>query len=140
MSLSYSLFCPFSNMKHVNVNPFHANILFPYLLKTSEIQRFSDIFREYRNGTLTWKGLMPNIALYVTYTMRKPKIVPHKNRNLWYQQFAFYLIILVSSWYFNRIEFFKIIFMSKEKQVKLRFNFFKHFEWNHCLPKNDWIK
>ena len=33
------------------VNPFHANVLFLYPLKTS------DVLRGYRNRTLTWKGL-----------------------------------------------------------------------------------
>ena len=34
------------------VNPFWSNVLFLYLLITSENQRFSDVFRGYRNGTL----------------------------------------------------------------------------------------
>ena len=36
----------------VNINPFHANVLFLYPL-----------IREYRNRTLTWKGLIPNYKL-----------------------------------------------------------------------------
>ena len=39
------------------INPFHANVSFLYSLKTSENQRFSDIFRGCRNGTLACKGL-----------------------------------------------------------------------------------
>ena len=35
------------------INPFHANVLFLYPLKTPENQRFSDVFRGYRNRTLT---------------------------------------------------------------------------------------
>ena len=35
----------------VSFNPFHANVPFLYPLKTSENQRFSDMFRGYRNGT-----------------------------------------------------------------------------------------
>ena len=31
------------------INPFHANVLFLYHLKTSENLRFSNIFRRYRN-------------------------------------------------------------------------------------------
>ena len=34
------------------INPFHANVPFLYPLKTSENQRFSDVFGGYRNGTL----------------------------------------------------------------------------------------
>ena len=33
-------------------NPFQVNVLFLYLLKMSEIQRFFDVFRGYRKGTL----------------------------------------------------------------------------------------
>ena len=35
------------------VNPFHATDLFLYLLKTSENQRFSDIFKEWRRRPVT---------------------------------------------------------------------------------------
>ena len=34
-------------------NPFHANIPFLYFLKTSQNFWFSDVFRKYRNGTLS---------------------------------------------------------------------------------------
>ena len=36
----------------VLLNPFHTNASFLYPLKTAENQRFSDIFRGYRNGKL----------------------------------------------------------------------------------------
>ena len=35
-----------------NLIPFYHNVSFLYLLKTSENQSFSDIFRGYKNGTL----------------------------------------------------------------------------------------
>ena len=38
--------------------PFHGNALFLYPLKTWENQRFSDVFKGCRNGTLAWKGVM----------------------------------------------------------------------------------
>ena len=41
-----------------DINPFHVNVLFLYLMKTSENLSFSDFFRGYRNRTLAWKGLM----------------------------------------------------------------------------------
>ena len=40
------------------VNPFYAKVLFLYLPNTLENQRFSDVFRVYRNGTFGCKGLM----------------------------------------------------------------------------------
>ena len=36
----------------VGINPFQANVSYLYPLKLSEISRFSDVFRVYRNGTL----------------------------------------------------------------------------------------
>ena len=41
-------------------NPFHANDLFWYPLKTSENQRFSDVFREYQKRSVSWNGLKSN--------------------------------------------------------------------------------
>ena len=40
------------------VNPFHATGLFRYPLKTSEKQRFSDVFRGYRKRPAAWNGLI----------------------------------------------------------------------------------
>ena len=40
---------------------FHANISFLHHLKMSRNQRFFDVFRGYRNGTLVWKGLSYDI-------------------------------------------------------------------------------
>ena len=40
------------------INPFHATGLFRYPLKTSEKQRFSDVFRGYRKRPATWNGLI----------------------------------------------------------------------------------
>ena len=38
-------------LKH-RINPFQANVPFLYSLKTSENRRFSDVFKEYRQGAL----------------------------------------------------------------------------------------
>ena len=43
------------------INPFYINVSFLYLLKTIENERFSDVFREYKNETLAlswirWKA------------------------------------------------------------------------------------
>ena len=40
------------------VNPFHATRLFRYPLKTSENQRFPDVFRGYRKRPVAWNGLI----------------------------------------------------------------------------------
>ena len=42
-------------------NPFHATDLFWYPLKTSENQRFSDVFREYQKKSVSWNGLKSKI-------------------------------------------------------------------------------
>ena len=39
-------------------NPFHAIDLILYPLKTSENQRLSDVFKEYRKRQEAWNGLM----------------------------------------------------------------------------------
>ena len=44
-------------------NPFLANIPILYPLKTSENQRFSGVFRDYKMGTLARNGLMSGICL-----------------------------------------------------------------------------
>ena len=38
------------------INPFHATDLFWYPLKTSENQRFSDVFRGYQKRSVAWNG------------------------------------------------------------------------------------
>ena len=45
---SSSMRIMFQNHHNMTINPFHATCLFRYPLKTSENQRFSDVFREYR--------------------------------------------------------------------------------------------
>ena len=40
-----------------NINPYSPNMSFLFPLKTLENQRFSDVFREYRNVTLGKYGL-----------------------------------------------------------------------------------
>ena len=55
------------------VNLFHANVPFLYPLKTSENLWFFYIFREYRNRTLTWKGLIythQSIFLFSIWTIQ----------------------------------------------------------------------
>ena len=39
------------------INPLQANVPILYPLKMSENQRFSDVFRGYKKGTLAWNGL-----------------------------------------------------------------------------------
>ena len=51
------------------VNQFHATSLFRYLLKTSENQRFSNVFRGYRKRPVAWHELM-NTEVF-TYVIKK---------------------------------------------------------------------
>ena len=41
-----------SNSSSLSLNPFYSSVTFLQPLKTSENQRFSDVFRGYRNVTL----------------------------------------------------------------------------------------
>ena len=43
------------------LNPFHVTDLFWYPLKTSENQRFSDVFRGYQKRSVTWNGLIGGV-------------------------------------------------------------------------------
>ena len=55
---SYLILIMFSHSSiRISFNPFHANGLFPYPLKKSENQRFSDVFRGYRKRPMAWNGL-----------------------------------------------------------------------------------
>ena len=45
-------------MNNQSFNPSHANGLFLYPLKTSEYQRFSDVFRRYRKRPVAWNRLI----------------------------------------------------------------------------------
>ena len=47
-----------NNVFTVNFNLFQVNVPFLYPLKTSENQRFSDAFRGYKKGALTWNRLI----------------------------------------------------------------------------------
>ena len=45
-------------INHVNLNPFSSNVPLLYPQKTSENQRFSNVLRGYRSGTLVENGLI----------------------------------------------------------------------------------
>ena len=45
----------------VSFDPFHATCLFIYPLKTSESQRFPDVFRGSRKRPVVWNGLILSI-------------------------------------------------------------------------------
>ena len=53
------------------INPFHVIGLFPYPLKISENQRFSDVFRRYRKRPWTWNGLIHFRSIFLFYTFWK---------------------------------------------------------------------
>ena len=46
------------------LSPFYATDLFWYPLKTSENQRFSDVFRGYQKRSVAWNGLIVSLNLY----------------------------------------------------------------------------
>ena len=47
------------------VNPCHVTALFIYPLKTSENQKFSDVFRGYRKRSMAWNGInLPGIFIF----------------------------------------------------------------------------
>ena len=46
------------------IGPFHATDLFWYLLKTSENQRFPDVFRGYQRRPVAWNGLTHHLKLH----------------------------------------------------------------------------
>ena len=59
---------------YIVINPFYATGLFLYPLKTSENQRFSDVFRGYRKRPVAWNGLRFNIThfslMFHFYTLK----------------------------------------------------------------------
>ena len=59
MLLSLPNFTSYSvHYSSVSINPFWPNVPFLYPVKISENQRFSNIFRGYRNGTVGQNGLI----------------------------------------------------------------------------------
>ena len=58
-SIFWDIFLYFNHYIQIfYISSFHANAPFLYPLKTSENIWFSDVFREYRNETLAWNGLI----------------------------------------------------------------------------------
>ena len=53
-------------MKMFMMDPFHANDLFLYPLKTSENLWFSDVFRGYRKRPMARNGLTENMNFNIT--------------------------------------------------------------------------
>ena len=60
----------YSNKFFQNINPFLANVLILYPLKISENQRFSDVFRRYKMGTLVRNGLRNNSLVSSGFHMK----------------------------------------------------------------------
>ena len=48
-------------------NSFQGNVPFLYRLKTSEMLRFFDIFRRYKNGILVWNGIIKEYLWHYTF-------------------------------------------------------------------------
>ena len=65
---------PILNHKNLKIfHPFQGNVPFLYPLKTSKNQRFSDVFREYRNKKLAWNEL-PNEFTFITGILRSQSL------------------------------------------------------------------
>ena len=54
-------------MNQPTFNLFSTNIRLVYPLKTSENRKFSDVFREYRSGTLVENGLKTSVKCFLSY-------------------------------------------------------------------------
>ena len=52
------------NLMTERFSPFQSSVTFLYPLKTSENQRFSDVFRGYRNVTQDQNGLKLNLEMF----------------------------------------------------------------------------
>ena len=73
--LNYKWHC--SDAPVTNFNPFHATDLFWYPMKTSENQRFSNVFRGYQNRSVTWNGLthlLPALSFDSPDNIKKPEV------------------------------------------------------------------
>ena len=58
-------------LRNIYTYQFHANDLFLYPLKTSENQRFSDVFRGYRKRLTAWNWLL---TIFITYCWKAGKL------------------------------------------------------------------
>ena len=100
---------------------------FLYLLKTSENQRFSNIFRGYRNGALAWNRLIracQNFVLNEYETLRD--LIPFvqfkkRDKHPW-RSFAF---SKVAGWAYN--------FMKSNTPPWVFFTFFKLYKWHQIV-------
>ena len=54
------------------IYPFHVTSLFLYPLRTSQNQRFSNIFREYRKRPVAWNGLRKTTGLQFRGVIIRP--------------------------------------------------------------------
>ena len=72
LDLIFRVIC--SNMKWDRPYPFWANVQFLYPLKTSGNQRFSDVFKGYRNGTLALNRLNRKKTLKIAWLIYNSKL------------------------------------------------------------------
>ena len=63
-------------------NPFHVTNLFWDPLKTLEMFRFSDVFRDCRKRPVTWDGLKKVPCLCITFINHKLNPLPHKKEKI----------------------------------------------------------
>ena len=98
------------------INPFHTIGPFLYPLKTSEIQRFSAVFRRYRKKSMAWNGL-----------------TRHKNHVNWRWRCSGVVSLLLTSTIFNTA-FSTLISTVSPKDIGRKLNVHKAFRKRHgCL-------
>ena len=76
------------------INSFHANFLFSSIMKASENQTLSDIFRMNKKGTLTWNEWTKTnffLFLYVATTIEWISLIHHTN---YIYLFIFYIAFI----------------------------------------------
>ena len=106
----------------IYINPFHATKLFWYPLKTSENQRFSDVFRGYQKRSVAWNGLS---NLY--------KICQAHENKLWNERYLVSILVKILWICFGNI------FRKKRYALLVFTKMFLPLLWNlkknkDCLP------
>ena len=92
LTLVWTYFTPFSsgstvNFEHINASWVHATTLFLYPLKTSENQRFPDVFRGYRKWLVACSGLKVNVLDKIL------KLILLLRFHIWYPKYTKYFKI-----------------------------------------------
>ena len=128
--------------------PFQTNVLFLYLLKTSENLRFSDVFRGCSNGKLDWNELNSQFPKASSHKLRiSQKRKTKKNIVQRTQQIYYTSATKILLWYIDEFVLF-IYILTINAALQLRF--FKTFclkapfqtiqVFCISLPENNFLK